>query len=115
MTHFSNFLEEKSFSKKIILCHTQHQKSFWHHAEIQRNLMIQFQENTRTDGRTQGWTDPISYDTSSYRWGPTSTTAVDWHLKVDDIEYEDGLTKDYYSTVSMQKTSSIHKIMLKIQ
>ena len=45
----------------------------------------------------------------------TSTTAVDWHLKVKDIEYNVNLTKNYCITVSMQKISSIHKLSLKIQ
>ena len=31
--------------------------------------MIQFQENSRADGRMEGWTDPISKDPSGYRWG----------------------------------------------
>ena len=34
-------------------------------------------------------------------WGLTSTTAVDLHLKVKDIEYNVGLTKNYCTTVSM--------------
>ena len=47
---------------------------------------------------------------------PTSTTAVDWHLKVKDVKYDVGLTKNYCITVSMQKISSIHKLILfKIQ
>ena len=33
----------------------------------------------------------------------TSTTAVDWHLKVKDKKCDVGLTKNYYITVSMQK------------
>ena len=41
--------------------------------------------------------------------GLTSKTAVNWHLKVKDIEYNDGLTKSYYITLSMQKIRSIHK------
>ena len=45
----------------------------------------------------------------------TSSTAVDWHLKVKDIEYDVGLTKNYCITVSMQKISSIHKVIFKIQ
>ena len=45
--------------------------------------------------------------------GPTSTTAVEWHLKVKDIEYNVGLTKNYSITVSMQKISSIHKFILR--
>ena len=47
--------------------------------------------------------------------GPTSTTVVDWHLKVKDIKYDVGLTKNYCITVSMQKTRSIYKPTLKIQ
>ena len=46
---------------------------------------------------------------------PTSTTAVDWHLKVKDIEYDVSLTKHYCLTVSMQKISSVHKLIFKIQ
>ena len=44
--------------------------------------MIKFQENTQTGVRREGWTDLISYDPSSYSQGATSTTAVDWHLRV---------------------------------
>ena len=47
--------------------------------------------------------------------GPTNTTAAEWHLKVKEIEYNDGLTKNYCITVSMQKISSIHKLICKIQ
>ena len=35
--------------------------------------------------------------------GPTSTTSADWYLKVKDIEYDVGLTRYYYITVSMLK------------
>ena len=45
----------------------------------------------------------------------TSTTAVDWHLKVKNMEYDVGQTKNYCITISMQKISSIHKLILKIQ
>ena len=47
--------------------------------------------------------------------GPTSTTAVDWHLKVKDIRYDVALTKNYCIKVCMQKISSIHKVILKIE
>ena len=77
--------------------------------------MIQFQENTQTDSTMGGWTDPISLGHSGYRQGPTSTAAVDWDIKVKDIEYNAGLTKNYCITVSIQKISSIHKLILKIQ
>ena len=71
--------------------------------------MIQFQENTQTDSRMEGWGDHISQDSSSYGWGKsqTNTTSADWHLKVK--EYDVGLTKNYCITVSMQKISSIDK------
>ena len=47
--------------------------------------------------------------------GPTSTTPIDRHLKVNDIEYGVGLTKNHCITVSVQKISSIHNVILKIQ
>ena len=46
--------------------------------------------------------------------GLTSTTAVDWHLKVKDIEYDVGLTKSCCITVSMQKISLIHTLIQQI-
>ena len=46
--------------------------------------------------------------------GLTSKTAVNWHLEVKDIEYNVGLTKYYCITVSMQKISSIHKLIQQI-
>ena len=45
----------------------------------------------------------------------TRATAVEWHLKVKDIEYDVGLIKNYCITVSMQKISSIHTPILKIE
>ena len=46
--------------------------------------------------------------------GLTSKTAVNWHLKVKDIEYNVGLTKSYCITVSTQKTSLIHTLIQQI-
>ena len=46
--------------------------------------------------------------------GVASKTAINWHLKVKDIEYNVGLTKIYCITVSMQKISSIHKLIQQI-
>ena len=46
--------------------------------------------------------------------GLTSKTAVNWHLKVKDIEYNVDLTKNYCITVSMRKISSIHKLIQQI-
>ena len=45
----------------------------------------------------------------------TSTTAVNWHLKVKYIEYNVIIIKHSWITVSIQKISSIHKLILKIQ
>ena len=78
--------------------------------------MIQFHENTQTDVRRQGWTDPTSWDPilPAIARGLASKTAINWHLKVKDIEYNVGLTKNYCITVSMQKISSIHKLIQQI-
>ena len=46
--------------------------------------------------------------------GLKSKTAVNWHLKVEDIEYNVGLTKNYCITDSMQKISPIHKLIQQI-
>ena len=46
--------------------------------------------------------------------GLASKTALKWHLKVKDIEYNVGLTKNYCITVSTQKMSSIHKLIEQI-
>ena len=46
--------------------------------------------------------------------GLTSKTAVNWHLKVKEIEYNVGLTKNYCITVSTQKTSLIHTLIQQI-
>ena len=39
------------------------------------------------------------------------TTAVDWHLKVKNKKCNVGLIKNYCIAVSMQKISSIHKLI----
>ena len=46
--------------------------------------------------------------------GLTSTTAVDWHLKVKDKKCDVDLIKNYCITVSMQKISSIHKLIQQV-
>ena len=65
--------------------------------------MIQFQETIQ---QTAGWKDEqtLFHETiPATARSPMSATAVDWHLKVKDIEYDVGLTKNYCLTVSMQK------------
>ena len=46
--------------------------------------------------------------------GLTSTTTVEWLLKVKEIEYNVFLTINYCITVSMQKISSIHALIQQI-
>ena len=45
--------------------------------------------------------------------GLASKTAINWHLKVKDIVYNAGLTKNYCITISIQKPS-IHKLIQQI-
>ena len=65
--------------------------------------MIQFQENTQTDIRRQGWTDPIQRILPATARGLTSKTVVNGYLKVKDIEHDVVLIKNYYITASLQK------------
>ena len=46
--------------------------------------------------------------------GLTSTTAVDWHLKVKNKKCSVGLTKIIASQSACKKISSIHKLILQI-
>ena len=65
---FPQFLGKTSFSKKWS-SHAQIHNGYQNPGKIQGNLMIQFQENSQEDVKKQGWTDPISWDPSSYRQG----------------------------------------------
>ena len=94
MVHFSNFWGQKKFSQKIWLCHEQLDNSFKYNVKIKRNLMTQFQETPQQKG---GWKDRQTLFHSTFpatARGPTNKTAVDWHLKVKDIEYNADLTKN---------------------
>ena len=81
--------------------------------------MVQFQENIRTDSTTEKMYRSQFHRTIPATAGsPTSTNAIDWHLKVkdiEDIEYNFSLTKMYCIKVRMQKISSIYKLILMIQ
>ena len=46
--------------------------------------------------------------------GLASKTAINWHLKVKNREHNVGLANNYCITVSMQKVSSIHKLIQQI-
>ena len=85
-----------------------------HHGKIQRNLMIEFQENT---GQMSGGKDGqnlFGRILLAIADGLTSTTAVDWHIKVKDKKCDIGLTKNYCITISMKKINSIHKLIQQI-
>ena len=75
--------------------------------------MIKFQENTQMSGGKDGQTlfHRILPDTAR---GLTSTTAGDWHLKAKNKKCNVGPIKNYCITVSMQKISSIHKLIQQI-
>ena len=69
--------------------------------------MIQFQENKRTDSRMEDGQTLFHRILPAAAGGLASTTVVDWHLKVKDIQYNVGLTKNFSITVSLQKSMSI--------
>ena len=81
---------------------------------IQRNLMMQFQENTQTISGSKDGQIVFHGILPATTRGLGSKTAINWHLKVKDIEYNVGITKNYCITVSMQKISSIHKLIWQI-
>ena len=104
------------------------QKKFFHEIELLCNFLrisgamtkfreIQWSNFKKTPRQMSGGKDGqilfyrILPATTS---GLTSKTAVNWHLKVLDIECNVGLTKGYCITVSMQKIRSIHKIIQQI-
>ena len=96
-------------SSKKSGCHAHH-NGYQHPGKIQRNVMIQFKENTQMSGSKDGQTlfHGILRATTS---GLARKTAINLHLKVKNIEYNVGLTNNCYITVSMQKASSIHKLI----
>ena len=66
--------------------------------------MIQLQENTQMlEGK--GGQTLFHRILPATTMGLTSKTAVNSHLKVKDIEYNVGLTKSYFITISMQKSA----------
>ena len=85
LAHFLNFWGKKSFSMKLS-CYAQLLQGFWHHAKIQRNLKIQFQQHTQTDLSKNGQTLSHRILPATTK-GLTSKTTVNWHLQVKDIEY----------------------------
>ena len=84
--------------------------------------MMEIQEKTWTDSRMEGWLGWLVAGRTLFHRallsttkGPTSLTAVDWHLKVKGIKYSVGLTKNYCIKVSIQKISLIDTLIPKIK
>ena len=75
--------------------------------------MVQFKENTQMSGTKDRQTLFHGILPATTR-GLARETAINWHLKIKNIEYNVGLTNNYYITVSMQKASSIHKLIREI-
>ena len=62
--YFPHFGGKNIFLKKNQLYHVQHHMDHQHHAEFQKKLMSQAQENFRMEGQedkmTEGWAGPNS-------------------------------------------------------
>ena len=103
--------KKKLFFKKST-CHKQFDKHFWHNQKPDDPIPRKHLD------RCQDWQTGKFYFIEPF-WllpgDPTSTTAVDWHLKVEDIKNNAVLTKNYYITISIQKLSWIHNFILKTQ
>ena len=111
---FSPIFGSKKFFLKKLGCHIQLHKGFWHHFKIQRNLIGQFQENTQTD-QEKGKKDR-PYFTGSFCLLPR-VCLVRQQIGIQKSKTQSmmfGLTKNYCITVSMQKISSIHKLIQQI-
>ena len=78
---FSQFLEQKRFFQKIWLFHAQ---QFLPPSQNSEKPNDSIPRKHHRAGRTEGWTDTILYDHSipATAGSPTSTTAIDWLLKV---------------------------------
>ena len=82
---------------------------------MQKFWETSWSNSKKTTQQAAGWKDwhTLCHGTlPAIARGLTSTTSVDWHLKVKHIEYDFDLTKNYCITVSMQKISWIHKLIL---
>ena len=80
-----------------------------------KNLMIQFHENTdRQQDRRMDTTYFIHRIILATAGSPAITTAVDWHFKSQRYRVQCQSYQNYCITVSMQKISSIHKLIIKI-
>ena len=111
--HFPNFWSKNIFPKNWALMHNFIRVS---------STMGKFREISGSNSKKKSWQMPGGKDwqTLFHRVLPattrelTTTTTIDWHLNVKDKKCDLGLIKNYCITVSMQKFSSIHKLIQQI-
>ena len=77
LVHFPNFWKK---NQKIGF-QAQNHRGLQHHVQIQRNLIIQFHENTQRDAGGKEGQTLFHGILSATAGGLASTTALDWHLK----------------------------------
>ena len=70
--------------------------------------MIQFQENTQTDGRRKDGQTLFHRILPATAGGLTTTTAIESHLKVEDIEYNVCLEPKIIASQSAWKTNQLN-------
>ena len=75
--------------------------------------MIQFQENTQMSGSKDRQILFHGILLATAR-GLASKTAINWHLKVKNTEYNVALTNTYCITVRMKKISVIHELIQEV-
>ena len=110
MPYFSNFWDKKSFTKKY--------SSVTHNFIRVSSTMLKSRKTKSSNSKKiSRETEGQKYGQTLCYWtllatarGPTSTTAVDWHLKIKDTEYDVGLTKSYCITVITEKISSFYEL-----
>ena len=110
---FLQFLEQKVFPINQAVIHNFIKVS---------TTMTKFRETSSSNSKKIPWKMSGGKDqqTLSHRTYPatakwlTSTTKIEWHLKFKYKKCDVSLTKHYCITVSMQKISSIHKLIQQI-
>ena len=113
LAHFPNFEGKKSFPTKSS-CYAQLLKGFWHHPKFREIWWSNFKKTLRQMSGAKDEQTLFHRILTATIMGLTNKTALNWHLKVKDTEYNVGLTKNYCITVSMEKSSSIQKLIWQV-
>ena len=108
----SEFWGHKKFSQKIRLSYTTSQgflATSWNLKKA-NNPVPRKHQDRQQDGRTDRpyFIGPFQLQSNKYNCSRLT-------FKSQSLDYNVGLIKNYCITVSMQKISSIHKLILKIQ